>query len=354
MADDNTTKDFLRAMVERDLASGKFGGRVATRFPPEPNGYLHIGHAKAICVDFGIAEEFDGTCNLRFDDTNPTTEDPEFVEAIKEDIRWLGFRWTEERYASDYFEQLYDYAVELIEKELAYVDDHSEDEIRALPGHGARARARKPLSRAVRGREPGPLRAHARRRVRRREQGAAGQDRHGPPQHEDARPDPLSHLEEATTTAAATRGASIRCTTMRTACRTPIEGITHSLCTLEFENNRAIYDWILDNTSVAKPRPEQTEFARLNLSYTIVSKRKLLELVEGGMVDGWDDPTDADPGGPAPARLHASRDPPLLRRHRRGQGQQHGRRGDARARDPRRAELCRSAGALRCSGRSRW
>ncbi len=289
MADDNTTKDFLRAMVERDLASGKFGGRVATRFPPEPNGYLHIGHAKAICVDFGIAEEFDGTCNLRFDDTNPTTEDPEFVEAIKEDIRWLGFRWAEERYASDYFEQLYDYAVELIEKKLAYVDDHSEDEIRRYrgtvrePGRESPSRERSvdenlDLFRRMRAGEFADGTKVLRAKI---DMAHPNMKMRDPILYRILKKD---HYRSGDAWCIYPMYDHAHCLS------DAVEGITHSLCTLEFENNRAIYDWILDNTSVAKPRPEQTEFARLNLSYTIVSKRKLLEIVEDGMVDGWDDP----------------------------------------------------------------
>jgi len=282
-------KDFLRGMVERDLASDKFGGRVATRFPPEPNGYLHIGHAKAICVDFGIAEEYDGACNLRFDDTNPTTEDPEFVEAIKGDIRWLGFEWANERYASDYFEQLYGFAVELVERGLAYVDDLSEAEIREYRGTV---------------REPGRVSPHRDRPVaenldlfaRMRAGEFAEGEKVVRAKIDMAHPnmkmrDPIlyrilkkDHYRSGDAWCVYPMYDHAHCLS------DAIEGITHSLCTLEFENNRAIYDWILDNSSVAQPRPEQTEFARLNLSYTVVSKRKLLELVEGGHVEGWDDP----------------------------------------------------------------
>ncbi len=282
-------KDFLRAMVERDLASGKYGGRVATRFPPEPNGYLHIGHAKAICVDFGIAEEYGGSCNLRFDDTNPTTEDPEFVDAIKGDIRWLGFDWAAERYASDYFPQLYDFAVELIERGLAYVDDLSESEIREYrgtvrePGRDSPYRERSVAEN---------LDLFARMRAGEFEEGAKVLRGKIDMAHPNMKMrDPVlyrilkrSHYRSGDAWCVYPMYDHAHCLS------DAIEDITHSMCTLEFENNRAIYDWILENTTVAEPRPEQTEFARLNLSYTVVSKRKLLELVEGGHVEGWDDP----------------------------------------------------------------
>ena len=293
MADESTAsgaaKDFLRALVERDLASGKFGRRVATRFPPEPNGYLHIGHAKAICIDFGIAEEYDGSCNLRFDDTNPTTEDPEFVAAIRLDIRWLGFEWARELYASDYFEQLYDFAVELIGKGLAYVDDLSEAEIREHrgtvrePGRESPFRDR-PVAES--------LDLFARMRAGEFADGEKVLRARIDMAHPNMKMrDPIlyrilkkHHYRRGDAWCIYPLYDHAHCLS------DAIEGITHSLCTLEFENNRAIYDWILDNTSVKRPRPEQTEFARLNLSYTVVSKRKLLELVEGGLVDGWDDP----------------------------------------------------------------
>ncbi len=282
-------RDFVRAMVARDLASGKYGGRVATRFPPEPNGYLHIGHAKAICLDFGVAGEFGGTCNLRFDDTNPEAEDQEYVEAIRRDIRWLGFEWDEERYASDYYERLYDYAVELVEAGKAYVDDLADEEISAYrgtvtePGRASPWRDRSveenlDLFRRMRAGEFADgsrvLRAkidlaHPNMKMR----------------------DPILYRVLRATHYRRGDAWSIYPLYDFAHCLSDsIEGITHSLCTLEFENNRAIYDWILDNTSVPKPRPEQTEFARLALSYTVLSKRKLLQLVEGGHVAGWDDP----------------------------------------------------------------
>ena len=191
----DTPLDFIRTIVAEDVSAGKNGGRVATRFPPEPNGYLHIGHAKSICLNFGVAAEFGGTCNLRFDDTNPTKEDVEYVESIKEDVRWLGFDWDgEPHFASDYFEQLYGYAVQLIKAGKAYVDSLTADEIRAVPRHADRARPRKPVPRPVGRGEPRPVRADARRRVRGRRARAAREDRHGVAEHQHARsgalPDP--------------------------------------------------------------------------------------------------------------------------------------------------------------------
>jgi glutaminyl-tRNA synthetase len=282
-------RDFLRAMVARDVASGKFGRPVTTRFPPEPNGYLHIGHAKAICVDFGIAEEYGGACNLRFDDTNPTTEDPEYVAAIKDDIRWLGFEWAAERYASDYFEQLYGFAVELIEKGLAYVDDESETEIRERRGTVKEPGRESPFrDRTV----AENLDLFERMRAGEFDEGAKVLRARIDMAHPNMKMrDPIlyrilerDHYRTGDAWCVYPMYDHAHCLS------DAIEGITHSMCTLEFENNRAIYDWILEHTTVIRPRPEQTEFARLNLSYTIVSKRKLLELVEGGHVDGWDDP----------------------------------------------------------------
>jgi glutaminyl-tRNA synthetase len=287
--DRDSPRDFLRAMVERDVAADKFARPVATRFPPEPNGYLHIGHAKAICIDFGIAEEFGGRCNLRFDDTNPTTEDPEFVDSIKADIRWLGFEWAAERYASDYFEQLYDYAVELIEKGLAYVDDLSESEIRQYRGTVKEPGRESPWrTRSV----AENLDLFVRMRGGEFEDGSRVLRAKIDMSHPNMKMrDPIlfrilhrHHYRRGDAWCIYPMYDHAHCLS------DAIEGITHSMCTLEFENNRAIYDWILDNTSVIRPRPEQTEFARLNLTYTIVSKRKLLELVEGGHVDGWNDP----------------------------------------------------------------
>src|SRR5262245_38363992 len=280
--------DFIRTIVAEDQRTGKHGGRVATRFPPEPNGYLHIGHAKAICLDFGIARENGGTCNLRFDDTNPTKEDVEYVDAIQEDVRWLGFEWNGLYYASDYFEQLYQYAEKLIEKDKAYVDSLSADEIRAYRGTLT---------------EPGKDSPHRNRSV------AENLDlfrRMRAGEFEDG-----AHVLRAKIDMASPN-INLRDPTLyrirkvhhhRTGdqwCIYPmydyahgvsdaIEGITHSICTLEFEAHRPLYYWFLDELETSN-RPQQIEFARLNLTYTLMSKRKLRNLVEEGHVAGWDDP----------------------------------------------------------------
>ena len=197
MTDDSSTSkplDFIRERVRADVAAGKHGGSVVTRFPPEPNGYLHIGHAKAICLDFGVAKEYGGHCNLRFDDTNPTAEDTEYVEAIERDVRWLGFDWgAEALYASDYFDQLYEWALELIRKGKAYVCSLSPEEARGLPRALERAGAQQSVPRPVRRREPRPLRAHEEGRIRQRRAHAARGDRHGLLEHEPARPGALPH-----------------------------------------------------------------------------------------------------------------------------------------------------------------
>lgn len=284
----SSASNFIRDIVAQDRAMGTHAGRVGTRFPPEPNGYIHIGHAKSICLNFGLAGEFDGTCNLRFDDTNPTTENMEYVDAIKEDVRWLGFVWAKELYASDYFERLYDCAVRLIEKGKAYVDSSSPDQIRELRGTLTEPG------------KPGPFRDRTTaenlelfRRMR------AGEFPDG------------SHVLRA----------KIDLTSPNINLRDPIlyrirrahhyrtgdawciyptydfahplsdafEGITHSICTLEFEDHRPLYDWVVRETEMSAI-PQQIEFARLNLTYTVMSKRKLLRLVEERHVDGWDDP----------------------------------------------------------------
>ena len=283
------TLDFLREIVRRDTDSGVYGGRVATRFPPEPNGFLHIGHAKSICINFGIAAEFGGICHLRFDDTNPETEDVKYVESIRRDVCWLGFDWKEKLFfASDYYEQLYELAVRLVRDGKAYVDSRSDEEIRK--GRGTIT-------------EPGVHSPHRDRTVEENldlfARMRAGEFPDG------------AHVLRAKIDMAA-RNMKLRdpllyrirhATHYRRGdawCLYPmydfahplsdaIEGITHSICTLEFENNRAIYDWLVDNL-FPEPRPRQYEFARLNLDYTVMSKRKLLQLVEEGLVSGWDDP----------------------------------------------------------------
>jgi glutaminyl-tRNA synthetase len=281
--------DFLRGIVRRDTESGVYGGRVATRFPPEPNGFLHIGHAKSICINFGIAAEFGGVCHMRFDDTNPETEDMKYVESIRLDVRWLGFDWKEKLFfASDYYEQLYELAVRLIRDGKAYVDSRSDEEIRK--GRGTIT-------------EPG---VHGPYRDRSVEENLDLFARMKAGEFPDG-----AHVLRAKIDMAA-RNMKLRdpllyrirhATHYRRGdawCLYPmydfahplsdaIEGITHSICTLEFENNRAIYDWLVDNL-FPEPRPRQYEFARLNLDYTVMSKRKLLQLVEEGLVSGWDDP----------------------------------------------------------------
>jgi glutaminyl-tRNA synthetase len=280
--------DFIRTLITEDLAAGRYAGKVATRFPPEPNGYLHIGHAKSICLNFGVARDFGGTCNLRFDDTNPTKEDVEYVESIEEDVRWLGFEWNGLHFASDYFEQLFQFAVALIEKGLAYVDSQSGDEIR---------RARGTLT------EPGVESPHRNRSVeenldlfRRMRAGEFADGAHVLRAKIDmASPninmrDPvlyrIRHAHHHRT------GDAWCIYPMYDFAHPPsdaIEHITHSLCTLEYEDHRPLYDWVNANTPVPA-QPRQIEFARLNLSYTVMSKRRLLELVQEKHVNGWDDP----------------------------------------------------------------
>lgn len=283
--------DFIRAMVADDQKSGKYGGRVVTRFPPEPNGYLHIGHAKSICLNFGIAEENEGgVCNLRFDDTNPETEEVRYAAAIQEDVRWLGFDLGDRLYyASDYFEQLYEYAVQLIREGNAYVDSQSEEEIRASRGTVM---------------EPGVESPHRNRSV---EENLKLFERMRAGDFEDGTHVLRAKIDMSSPNMLMRDPVLYRIRHAhhyRTGDKWPIyplydfthclsdaiEGITHSLCTLEFENNRELYDWVLDAVGIEHPRTEQTEFARLNLDYTVLSKRKLVELVDGGHVSGWDDP----------------------------------------------------------------
>ncbi len=282
------SKDFIRELIDEDLSSGKHDGTV-TRFPPEPNGYLHIGHAKSICLNFGIAEEYGGRCHLRFDDTNPTKEDVEYVDSIKEDIKWLGFDWGDHIYfASDYFEKLHEWAIHLIEEGKAYVDDQNAEEIRK-----GRGDLQNPgLDSPYRGR----LVEENIDLFRRMKEGKFGDGEKVLRARIDmAHPnlnmrDPviyrIVHAEHHRTGDTwciypmydFTHGQS-----------DALEYITHSLCTLEFENHRPLYDWFLDNLPVPS-RPRQIEFGRLNLNYTVMSKRKLLQLVDEGMVSGWDDP----------------------------------------------------------------
>ncbi len=291
--DDNGTDagrlDFIREIVAADLAQNKNGGRVVTRFPPEPNGYLHIGHAKSICLNFGIAEENGGVCNLRFDDTNPAKESVEYVDAIKEDVHWLGFDWQDRLFfASDYFERLYDSAVKLIELGKAYVDSLSAEKIREYRGTLKQAGRDSPYrNRSV----TENLDLFRRMRAGEFEDGAhvlrAKIDMASPIVN--MRDPTLYRIRRVTHHRTGDRWCIYPMYDFTHCLSDSFEGITHSLCTLEFENHRPLYDWVLD--SLATPcHPQQIEFARLNLSYTVLSKRKLLELVEGGFVDGWDDP----------------------------------------------------------------
>jgi len=283
--------DFIRSIVEDDIAAGKHHGRVATRFPPEPNGYLHIGHAKSICLNFGVAQEHGGTCNLRFDDTNPTKEDVEYVDAIKDDVHWLGFEWSHELYASDYFGRLYQFAVQLIEAGKAYVDSLSADDIRKYRGTLTEKGRNSPyrdrsvaenldlFARMRAGEFPDGahvlrakidmasgnlnMRDPALYRIRHAHHHRTGDEWSIYPMYDFAHP-----LSDA------------------------IEGITHSLCTLEFEDHRPLYDWLVNAVDVGRSddKPQQIEFARLKIDYTVMSKRKLLQLVQQGLVSGWDDP----------------------------------------------------------------
>jgi glutaminyl-tRNA synthetase len=282
-------RDFIRDRVERDRAAGRHGGRVATRFPPEPNGYLHIGHAKSICLNFGLALEYGGTCNVRLDDTNPETEEERYVAAIRQDVRWLGFDWGESFFhASDYFERLYDFAVELIRRGKAYVCSLSEDEIREYRGTVTAAGRNSPYrERSV---------AENLDLFRRMRAGEFADGAHVLRAKIDmAAPnmkmrDPLLYrIKHATHYHRGDAWCIYPFYDFAHPLSDAIEGITHSLCTLEFENNREVYDWLVDTLAVPDP-PRQIEFARLNLTYTLMSKRKLLELVERQLVAGWDDP----------------------------------------------------------------
>jgi len=287
---ETVASNFVRHMVEEDLRTCKYEGRIVTRFPPEPNGYLHIGHAKSICLNFGIAEDYDGLCNLRFDDTNPHKENIEFVESIKEDVRWLGYDWGDRLfYASDYFEKLYMFAIELIENGKAYVCDLTAEQIREYRGTLTKPGKNSPYrERSV----EENLNLFAGMRQGKYEDGArvlrARIDMASP--NMNLRDPALYRI----------RHGVIHHQTGEEWCIYPmydythpvsdaLEGITHSICTLEFEDHRPLYDWVLDNVSVPC-HPQQIEFSRLNLEYTVMSKRKLTELVEEGYVEGWDDP----------------------------------------------------------------
>jgi glutaminyl-tRNA synthetase len=281
--------DFVRAIVEADLQAGKNSGRVATRFPPEPNGYLHIGHAKSICLNFGIAAQYGGTCNLRYDDTNPTKEEVEYVESIQEDVHWLGFDWGNRRYfASDYFERLYQYAIELIRQGKAYVDSQSAEEIRARRGSLTEPGTSSPFRNRT---TEESLDLFQRMRAGEFADGEhvlrAKIDMASP--NFNMRDPTIYRIRHADHHRTGSAWCIYPMYDFAHGLSDAIEGITHSICTLEFEDHRPLYDWFLDHLDVPC-HPRQVEFARLNLNYTVMSKRKLLELVESGNVSGWDDP----------------------------------------------------------------
>jgi len=282
-------RDFLRKIVEEDLKSGKYR-RVITRFPPEPNGFPHIGHAKSISLNFGIARDYGGECNLRMDDTNPTTEDTKYVEAIKDAVEWLGFKWSGDiKFASNYFDRLYEYAVELIKMEKAYVDSLSEDEIREYRGTvTTEGRRSKYANRSV----EENLELFERMKNGEFKEGEhvlrAKIDMSSP--NMKMRDPLLYRIRDRDHFRTDSKWKIYPMYDFAHPLSDYIEGITHSLCTLEFENNRELYDWVIDTLNLRPPRPYQYEFARLNLSYTVMSKRKLKELVDKGVVDGWDDP----------------------------------------------------------------
>jgi len=284
----SASTDFIRTIINEDMRTNKYDGRVHTRFPPEPNGYLHIGHAKSICLNFGVAADYGGLSNLRFDDTNPSKEELEYVDSILEDVRWLGFDWEDRLYyASDYFDQLYDYAVQLIKIGKAYVCDLSADEIRAYRGTFT---------------EPGIESPYQNRSVEENldlfERMRAGEfpdgsrtlrariDMSSP--NITLRDPVLYRILDVPHHRTGDKWCIYPMYDFTHCLSDSIEGITHSLCTLEFENNRPLYDWVLDQLQVY--HPQQIEFARLSLSYTVLSKRKLLQLVQAGFVEGWDDP----------------------------------------------------------------
>ena len=288
-AENTRTHNFITQIIDEDLASGKHKS-VHTRFPPEPNGYLHIGHAKSICLNFGLAKEYNGLCNLRFDDTNPVKEDVEYVDSIKADVEWLGFKWEgEPRYASDYFDALYGYAIELIEKGLAYVDELSPDEMREYRGTLT---------------EPGKNSPYRDRSVEENlalfERMKNGEFAEGTlslrAKIDMASPfmvmrDPvLYRIKFASHHQTGDKWCIYPMYDFTHCISDAIERITHSFCTLEFQDNRRLYDWVLENISIERPLPHQYEFSRLNLEGTLTSKRKLLKLVNDGIVDGWNDP----------------------------------------------------------------
>ncbi len=289
MADEKSAKNFIEERIDADNASGRYGGEVYTRFPPEPNGYLHIGHAKSICLNFGTAAKYNGKCNLRYDDTNPGKEDVEFVNSIEEDVKWLGFNWTKRCWASDYFDMMYEYATILIKKGKAYVDDLSADEIRAYrgtltePGRESAARARSveenmALFEAMKAGKYADGEKVLRAKI---DMASPNMNMRDPVLYR------ISHAEHHNT---GTKWCIYPMYDFAHPVEDAIEGITHSLCTLEFEDHRPLYDWVIREIGIWENPPQQIEFARLDLTDTVTSKRKLKALVDDGFVEGWDDP----------------------------------------------------------------
>ena len=287
--EENKSLNFVEALVVRDLKEGRNDGRIQTRFPPEPNGYLHIGHAKAIQIDFGIAEKYNGICNLRFDDTNPVAEDVEYIDSIMEDIRWLGYEWENIYYASDYFQQLWDFAIQLIKEDKAYVDEQSAEEIAqqkgtpTVPGTHSPYRDR-PMEESLelfKKMNTGEIAEGA--MVLRAKIDMAHSNMH-------FRDPILYRIIDIPHRRTGTDWKVYPMYDFAHGQSDFFEGVTHSLCTLEFEVHRPLYDWFLDQLVTDDYRPYQTEFNRLNLTYTVMSKRRLLRLVEDNLVTGWDDP----------------------------------------------------------------
>ncbi len=290
MEENKKSLNFIEAIVEQDLQEGKNGGRVQTRFPPEPNGYLHIGHAKAICMDFGIAQKYHGICNLRFDDTNPVKEDVEYVDSIKEDIQWLGYQWANEYYASDYFQQLWDLAIRLIKDGKAYVDEQSAEQIAQQKGTPTQPGIESPyrnrpieenleLFQKMNSGEVADGSMVLRAKI----------DMASPNMHFR---DPIMY-RVITTHPHHRTGTKWKAYPMYDYAHGQsdyFEGVTHSICTLEFVVHRPLYDWFIDQFKDSDYRPRQYEFNRLNITYTVMSKRKMLQLVQEGVVAGWDDP----------------------------------------------------------------
>ncbi|MBQ3281975.1 MAG: glutamine--tRNA ligase/YqeY domain fusion protein [Eubacterium sp.] len=289
MPEENKARNFIEERIDADNASGRYGGEVYTRFPPEPNGYLHVGHAKSICLNFGTAEKYGGKCNLRYDDTNPGKEDMEYVNSIEEDVKWLGFTWAKRCWASDYFDLMYGYAVTLIKKGKAYVDDLSADEIREYrgtltePGRESAARTRTVEENLALFEEMKAGKYADGEKVLRAKIDMASPNMN--------MRDPviyrISHAEHHNT---GTKWCIYPMYDFAHPVEDAIEGITHSICTLEFEDHRPLYDWVLREIGEWADPPQQIEFARLDLTDTVTSKRKLKALVDEGFVEGWDDP----------------------------------------------------------------